>query len=69
MTMTTKYELTPMPKREFQQFRKDYKAQGWDIKKVERGIYELVGKEGTLLIRATQGANAYLIKHHPLILI
>ena len=50
-----------MAKSDFQKLRKDFKSQGFNVKKIAGG-YELHHGE-TLLLKAMAGARGYLVRH------
>lgn len=50
-------------KKDFQQLRTDFKAQGFSVNKTEdEEGYELKLKDGRLLLKALKGNNGYLVR-------
>ena len=51
-----------MAKKDFQNLRKDFKEQGFNVVKIPDG-YECHHNNGMLLLRAMNGSRGYLVRH------
>ena len=59
--MSTEYKTRLMAKKDFQQLRNDFKAQGFPVLKIDSGYILHLGD--TLLLKAMNGSRGYLVRY------